>query len=91
MLPARGNKKKGSAGQGDKYWQRLRKEFETCQYNQSGAYGAYNGIRTEGMAEVEARIDRVEVVIKSQKFKRQLDEGGFNDRLSRVYRYGRKL
>ena len=63
MQPARGGKKKQS-NHNDKYWERLREQFQTCRYDHSGAYCQIGNGKNKEIAAMAADINTVEETLQ---------------------------
>lgn len=64
------------------YWARLRKQFKTCHYDQSGAYAAQRQIKSQAMTELQTRLDNTEQNLQSATYQHLKNTGNFYPRTS---------
>jgi hypothetical protein len=71
------------------YWDRLKTQFESCDYDHSGAYRTFNGGRTPEMAELAASINEVEGILQGTRYQDLRKRDYFKpDRPDRLLRAG---
>jgi hypothetical protein len=73
----------------DEYWERLRKQFQTCQHDHAGAYCEYRTGNPGSIEKIAREIEVNEDIIQSDKFKLMKANGSFGVRASdRLLRAG---
>ena len=81
----RGLKGTGSAKSNrhdDDYWERLKGQFENCEYDHTGAYSEYGPKRVNGVTELEARMENTEKNLNSVTYQHMNHLDEFNPRSS---------
>ena len=66
----------------DAYWQRLRRQFENCEYDHTGAYSEYGPRRVNGVTEIEERMEHTEANLNSKTYQHMKHLGEFHPRSS---------
>jgi hypothetical protein len=66
----------------DAYWDRLRSEFQNCEYGHSGAYNEIHDHRSAEIVDLERRIDENEAILNSPLYQHMKTMGEFRTRAS---------
>jgi hypothetical protein len=66
----------------DDYWDRLKKQFRTCQYDHSGAYAAQNRTKSSDMKNFERNLENTERNVQSASYQHLRKSGYFHPRPS---------
>ena len=92
MQPSRGKRgKTKKPSRNDAYWQRLKQEFQTCVYENSGAYRELNGDRSPKITEIANEIEETEQVLLTDKHRELRKVGYFEANVPDHQKYLRAL
>ena len=64
------------------YWDRLRRQFQNCEYDHSGAYAEYGPRRVNGVTEIEIRMENTEQNLNSATYQHMNHLGEFHPKAS---------
>lgn len=79
MRAATGTGRKTTNEHQQKYWGRLKKQFNHCQYDHTGAYSSFREPKSKEMSILQIQLEAVETILHTDKFKKMRGNGGFND------------
>jgi hypothetical protein len=66
----------------NEYWDRLQKQFSTCQYDHAGAYGERVNQKSDELLDLQRRIEANEQIMEGPTFQKMRANGQFRIRTS---------